>query len=468
MKRIISAVLCAVLILTMFFTAAVSAAADTAVGSLYLSVTEPSLDASPVFSAVAGSSAYRVKTDVDTTGFINGVSWYDDTDHKYLDADDSFEFHHQYMVTVALVCNEGYEFAENVSATINNVNASVEMTETGTGKRRTKIAYIKKTYTSVQRPQVNIQISRIDITGLTDPVQDATPDYAVSDTTANTRLALGYDIENRINGIEWFDLTDQKHMGARDKFVGGHEYRFTVAVESMNGQTFSEGAIGYIDGTSEALGFVDPEENHYTLAVITKTYPAVPKVIANVHVTDVIEPYACKEPAYTATPVEEECEIVTDLNTERWTNGVAWRDEETKEKLKDGDTFTAGRQYTVEVVVGTKGDATFNSIYAGFINGAYCQSIAGTGEYEGKLLLLQRTFFAKYMLGDADGDDLVSIMDATCIQRKLASMDVKVYMEAAADTDRDETVTILDVTEIQKKLAELPTKNDLIGTIISE
>lgn len=59
------------------------------------------------------------------------------------------------------------------------------------------------------------------------------------------------------------------------------------------------------------------------------------------------------------------------------------------------------------------------------------------------------------VLGDVDGDGGVSIVDATCIQRHLASIPVFAYNESAADTDGDSLVTIFDATMIQRWLAGL-------------
>ena len=58
-------------------------------------------------------------------------------------------------------------------------------------------------------------------------------------------------------------------------------------------------------------------------------------------------------------------------------------------------------------------------------------------------------------LGDVDGDGDVSIIDATLIQRHIASIPVFAYNESVADTDGDGSVTILDVTMIQRWLAGL-------------
>ena len=65
-------------------------------------------------------------------------------------------------------------------------------------------------------------------------------------------------------------------------------------------------------------------------------------------------------------------------------------------------------------------------------------------------------YYDVQLLGDADGDSDVTIIDATVIQRVLAELSVDSYNEAAADTDGDGDVTIIDATFIQRFLAGLP------------
>jgi hypothetical protein len=62
---------------------------------------------------------------------------------------------------------------------------------------------------------------------------------------------------------------------------------------------------------------------------------------------------------------------------------------------------------------------------------------------------------AGFIKGDADTDGKVTILDATCIQRRLASLPTAAYHEKAADADTDGKVTILDATRIQRWLASL-------------
>lgn len=69
----------------------------------------------------------------------------------------------------------------------------------------------------------------------------------------------------------------------------------------------------------------------------------------------------------------------------------------------------------------------------------------------------------KTILGDVDGDEEVSILDVTLIQRHLASMQTKTFNATAADVDKDGDVSILDVTMIQRHLANMPVPVEGIG-----
>ena len=72
------------------------------------------------------------------------------------------------------------------------------------------------------------------------------------------------------------------------------------------------------------------------------------------------------------------------------------------------------------------------------------------------------------LLGDADGDGEISIIDATVIQRHLAQIPVTEFHEDAADVDGSGDVEITDATYIQRHLVDLevpykigePIKND--------
>ena len=66
-----------------------------------------------------------------------------------------------------------------------------------------------------------------------------------------------------------------------------------------------------------------------------------------------------------------------------------------------------------------------------------------------------------YIVGDANGDDDVSIVDATVIQRHLANLFTVTFHKNAADANEDGDVTIIDVTAIQRYEALLPTNPNI-------
>ncbi len=73
----------------------------------------------------------------------------------------------------------------------------------------------------------------------------------------------------------------------------------------------------------------------------------------------------------------------------------------------------------------------------------------------------------RIMIGDADGDNAITIVDATRIQRNIAGLIIlgKNAM-IAADADEDGDITILDATAVQRHLADLPTEARNIGKYI--
>lgn len=61
-----------------------------------------------------------------------------------------------------------------------------------------------------------------------------------------------------------------------------------------------------------------------------------------------------------------------------------------------------------------------------------------------------------YIIGDADSDGDVTVIDVTLIQRKLASFPISgTFSDQAADVDGDGDVTVLDATFIQRFLADM-------------
>ena len=135
----------------------------------------------------------------------------------------------------------------------------------------------------------------------------------------------------------------------------------------------------------------------------------------------------------------------------------------------EGAEYVEGEDYTLTCYQQTEedGEITLAEIAADSITSAGVYTVmAVPTENSGLTGSLWAQFTVTdedvYLLGDADGDGKVMILDATAIQRKLASLSVASFDEAAADADGDDKVTILDATAIQRYLASLET-NENIG-----
>ncbi|MBQ3416719.1 MAG: Ig-like domain-containing protein [Ruminococcus sp.] len=72
----------------------------------------------------------------------------------------------------------------------------------------------------------------------------------------------------------------------------------------------------------------------------------------------------------------------------------------------------------------------------------------------------------EYILGDVDGDGVVSVIDATAIQKVRASIPVNCFNETAADVDNDSVVSVIDATYIQKWLAHIDIPYDIGAQIV--
>ena len=68
-------------------------------------------------------------------------------------------------------------------------------------------------------------------------------------------------------------------------------------------------------------------------------------------------------------------------------------------------------------------------------------------------MILPVSAAGSYVRGDADGDGVVTIRDATTIQRRLAEIPTPSFDERAADVDGD-GLNITDATSIQRYLAQ--------------
>ena len=136
---------------------------------------------------------------------------------------------------------------------------------------------------------------------------------------------------------------------------------------------------------------------------------------------------------------------------------------------KDGASVQPGTKVKVKIPC----DQSGAKVYRKEANGSFTDMNA---VYQDGYLVFYTDHFSVYvvaqaksavscLLGDADGDKDVSILDATAIQRNLAGLPTEFFDAKAADADEDGEVMILDATAIQRHLAGLPTNENIGKTI---
>ncbi len=97
------------------------------VSSVSVSFEEPAAGREPDWSMKAYGEGYRIEDDYTGGMYFNGVYWKDDTEDRFMKPGDVFVTGHTYTVTVSLVTEEGYEFADyqnyGLTAYVNGTHA---------------------------------------------------------------------------------------------------------------------------------------------------------------------------------------------------------------------------------------------------------------------------------------------------------------------------------------------------------
>jgi hypothetical protein len=434
--------------------------ADTGIKSVEASIAAPVPDEYPSYAAsIPESSAGYAVEDFDGVNYKDGVCWYDDTAGTFIMSGEPVRFiaGHQYTVTVSLVPKTGYTFYKTTSSVSGKIN----------GKTATVVDFndpdsadlnigLKYQFTCEKET-----ISSIDVS-VTPPVTGLAPSFSASENSPCYDVDTTLNTTTFKNGVEWYDLTAKSTVATDGSvsFIDGHHYLVTVFVKANPSYEFPATAVtGTVNGQS---GGVYKMHGYDETVFRTVEYEFIAaNAVTSVEVNGITEPKAGQKPSYFAfVPSGAKYKVEYDYSKGDWVNGVIWYNETDKKYMSASDTFESGKQNRVTVSLIKIEDPFFENV-TGTLNGEtaeikkYHEGTSNIGVY--------RTFTCKSsaILGDADGDKIVSIVDATVIQRRLASLPTSAFIEEAADADEDGTLTILDATAIQRHLASLPTNKNI-------
>ncbi|MBE6824186.1 MAG: hypothetical protein E7513_02450 [Ruminococcaceae bacterium] len=163
----------------------------------------------------------------------------------------------------------------------------------------------------------------------------------------------------------------------------------------------------------------------------------------------------------TAPSVGAHPDFSVDDTSMYYINGVFWKDTTTNKYLKETDVFEAGHTYEFEVWLRAHDGYKFNTDSDDWID--ITATVSGKeaevvlpGASNAAMLTVKYEVSSGILLGDVDGDGKITIVDATHIQRHLASLSTLDDAQLKrADTYKDGKVSIIDATQIQRFIAQL-------------
>ncbi len=216
-------------------------------------ISEPVVGSHPDFTPVLpADAAYTLEAQ-------DGVHWYKGSSAMTLS--NTFERNSTYYVMIYLVPKGGYQFASDVTASINGKEAELFQ---GSNSLSIKCTFDLKT----------ASITSVSI--ITPPAVGAKPDYnPVLPSYAN------YTCDN---GVSWFDETVERWLEKTDSFLADHVYYFRVNLYPKTGYEFADDLTAAVNGNAVTAELRESGDSIY--ARLTYIFP----VLGSKSFTDVQNP----------------------------------------------------------------------------------------------------------------------------------------------------------------------------------
>lgn len=296
--------------------------------TINITIDEPTAGEKASFSATIDNECFELANNLG--GYVyDGVAWFDNTFYTNVDKDDVFSEAHNYTVSFYIVKAEGVEL-ELLHAFVNGNKADICEEDD----------YYLVSYEYYIETDKEI-ITSISIYHISEPIAGETFDYSA------TLSGKGYktkDINNTatINGISWYDATDEEYVNTSDICKNGHDYVVRLYLEPLDGYILLPETV-YING--KEAGFSNEGPDIYTEACFEYVDP----IIKEINITDIKIPVQGDYPDYTAT-TDSEKYCFESKNDSYFCDGIAWFDLTDGTYLeKDINTFVGGHTYMLEM-----------------------------------------------------------------------------------------------------------------------
>ncbi len=339
--------------------------ANTAITTVGLTLTAPSVGAKPAYTATMAASSYSLSSK-NTDNFSNGIRWYDVTGSAYINSSSTFQAGHTYKVEVYLAPKTGYAFSSSTKATVNSQTATPSIDG----------SQLKVTYTFAALPNTSITAAGVTLTA---PSVGAKPAYTATLAASSYSLS-SKNTDNFSNGIRWYDVTGNAYINSSSTFQAAHSYRVEVYLTPKTGYAFNSSTKATVNGQSATISFDGSQLK------VTYAFAALPNTaITSVGLT-LTAPAVGSKPAYTAT-LAASSYALSSKNSDNFSNGIRWLDANTNTYLSSSSTFQAGHSYKVEVYLAPKTGYAFNSSTKATVN-----SQTATPAIDGSQLKVTYTF----------------------------------------------------------------------------
>lgn len=313
-KKYLSVILALVMIISMLVIAPITASAEVEITSIEIdNIVEPVVGAHP-FGQIG----------LPTNVTLHELDWYNETDSRWMENEDTFELGKEYSVKIFLQANSGYEFPvkENMPDVAVTINGKEAIVTGGSNWEPNEGLCAKLIF------DLNTKITSLDITNIIEPQVGAKRSKQV---TLPENVSL-YD-------IGWFNVTDKTWMLKDDAtFEAGKVYKVSVYIQADEGYKFPvkynmPDVTATINGKQAKISmgtFADADKG----LVATLEYSLKTEITA-IDVTNVIVPVAGAHPSDVVGTVQDYVVI----------DDYGWYNLTDKSWMGSEDIYELGKEY---------------------------------------------------------------------------------------------------------------------------
>ncbi|MDD6478725.1 MAG: hypothetical protein PUF48_02785 [Oscillospiraceae bacterium] len=362
MKKCLALVLVTILLLCLIPTTVVFAAKAESINQLTLTVTAPQEGEKPAYDKIDGRGYYSDNglNGVSTRIYKNGIAWYKSASSYFSPGTTAtFEGDKSYIVKINLLPKGNFEFASNMTATINGKTATVEHCDSDGS------VVVAATLTSTADNKK--AISKVDLT-VVKPVIGKTPTFAKVDTTQYVSEKYG-TVSNCSNGVTWTNQGSGTNITVSNPFKDGTKYRVTYYLTAKDGYKFDSNTKGAINGATATVSVTDATHAKVSLSDLVPGDGKKEVSSVSIYVT---APKEGEKPNYTKIDGTEYYSDngINGISTKIYKNGIAWY-KSTSSYISPGttETFKDGTEYTVKIALTPKDGYKFAKNVSAKLNG---------------------------------------------------------------------------------------------------